>query len=105
MRPVLKRYLPFTPEMAAAVRAGHKICTSRTSRYGNVGDVLLSDAGSLRILRIMQLSLAHVARELYGAEGFGSPEAFIDTWKRIHPRAGWRPDQIVWVHVFEQVAS
>lgn len=104
MKHVIKRYLPFRPDMATAVQAGHKTVTSRTIRYGNEGDILLSDAGDLRLVRLIRRSLDSIARDLYAQEGFNSPDEFRQAWAALHPRVGFRGDQLVWVHVFERVA-
>lgn len=123
MRRALPRHLPFEPGMAASVRAGVKTATTRTRRYGQPGDTLNSDAGPLRLIEARRVHLIDVARRWYRQEGFPSPESFLDTWRRLHPRtcpspvasddgrplvdrmieAGFPMDQLVWLHIFEPV--
>jgi len=97
--------LPFRPEFEEAIRSGVKTMTSRTRRYGRVGDVLDTPFGPVRLVRVDRLPLVDVACDRFGDEGFGTPVAFTEAWARIHPRKGFVPNQLVWVHEFELVKT
>lgn len=95
-------YLPFLPEFVPKILSGLKTMTSRTKRYGEAGEVLDSPAGKLRLRAVTRVRL-DVVLEFYRQEGCQSPQEFIDIWKRIHPRRGFLPNELVWLHEFEVV--
>lgn len=95
--------LPFRDDMAEAIRAGRKKATTRTKKYGSVGDVLDTKAGPVRLTRVIGLQLREVARHFYLEEGFASSADFRVAWAEIHPRAGFRPEERVYLHIFEPV--
>lgn len=98
------RELPFLPRFESAIRAGEKTATARTKRFGSAGDALVTPAGiPLRLLEVTRVPLAYVRNCCWKEEGCDSPEAFEDVWRKIHPRAGFRPDQMVYLHRFEVV--
>lgn len=53
--------LPFRDDMTAAIRTGRKTATSRTKKYGEVGDVLATKAGPVKLTRILCIQLREVA--------------------------------------------
>lgn len=97
--------LPFRDDMAEAIRAGRKTATSRTKKYGEVGDVLATKAGPVKLTRILGIQLREVALHFYNEEGFDSPAEFRAVWSEIHPRAGFRPEERVYVHFFELAST
>jgi len=92
--------LPFRPEFEEAVRSGQKTVTSRTRRYGSVGDVLDTPFGPVRLVSVVRMLLASVVARLWREEDFGNSGEFVDAWVRLHPRRGYIPEQWVWVHEF-----
>lgn len=101
----MTRQLPFTDEMRDAILQGRKTATSRTHRYGHAGDTLDSPAGPIRLVEVRRATLAEVADSHHLEEGFATPEGFRTIWMRLHPRAGWQPEQLVWFHRFERVSE
>ncbi len=102
--------IPFTPRFQSAVIEHEKWATSRTKRYGEVGNVFCVKESRypyatfrLVITHQERVTLGFVAQEMYDAEGCESPEEFIEIWKKIHPRAGWTPEKKVWLHIFREV--
>ena len=100
--------IPFEEDMAKAIKAGRKTCTTRTKRYGNVGDIFRVENGTygrfevLIITDVKHITLHQVATYYYKAEGFDTPEGFINKWRQLHPRAGWLPNQRVWTYFFKK---
>ncbi len=96
--------IPFHPEMVDAIFAGKKTFTSRTKRYGDVGDTFTLKRNGIIITCclnfILRYGLLFVATNFYEKEGFDSPEQFLEYWNKLHPRRGYAPDQQVWVHIF-----
>ena len=95
--------IPFKEPFRDSMLAGTKQCTSRTRRYGHVGDTFSAFGADFVLTNIVKLPLADVASMLHRQEGFSSQEAFIELWAKIHPRKGWVPQQQVWVHWFRKV--
>lgn len=105
LQPGIVKTLPFRDDMAALIREGRKTATTRTKKYGEVGDVLATKAGPVRLTRVIGIQLREVARHFYLEEGFDSPSGFRAAWTEIHPRAGFRPEDRVYVHFFTPADS
>jgi len=99
--------IPFSQDMAQQTLAGRKTCTSRTKRYGKPGDTFtLIEAGrqsEYMLWDIRRYHLQIVAERLYRREGFDTSDAFIAKWKTLHPAAGYQPDQVVYVHYYQEI--
>ena len=97
----MNRLLPFTDRMEEAVRSGSKRATSRTKRYGAVGDKLVTPKGSiLELIEVGKVRLDVVRDHYWRDEGCASPQDFEQVWTAIHPRKGFDPEQEVWLHRF-----
>lgn len=96
-------FLPFLPEFRAAVLEGRKTLTCRSKPYGNACDVVGTPFGPVRFTMIIQVPLGLVGRHLFASEGLRSPMEFVEVWNRIHPRAGYDQNRLVWLHEFEVV--
>ncbi|MDH7514201.1 MAG: hypothetical protein QHH14_14755 [Clostridiales bacterium] len=101
--------MPFAPDMAEAIVYGVEMLDGRkvfkrwTARYkpkGRPGDIFDVLHHCFKIVRVFRARLSEVA-DNYELEGFRSREEFVERWKKIHPKRGFRPDDIVWVHEFE----
>ena len=97
--------IPFRVDIIRALFEGRKTATSRTKRFGIPGDTFSVSGQLFRILKVRTEKLSIVARKYWAKEGFGSPQEFIATWERIHPRKGWDPEQVVFLHEFEMVKN
>jgi hypothetical protein len=95
--------IPFTPDMAEAISHGRKTMTTRTKKYGKVGDTFTVWGKDFELIDIQFISLERVALGHYQEEGFHSVEGFIKKWEELHPRKGYIPNQLVWLHVFREV--
>jgi len=96
--------IPFRADMLQLVKTGRKTATTRTRRYGEVGDVLeCKDGLQIQLTAVQPMPLGSVATHCYLAEGFESPEAFIAAWKDIYPKRGFRAGDIIYYHVFKKV--
>lgn len=95
--------IPFKNEMKQAILSGKKNCTSRTRKYGKVGDYFVIDTRKFALDNIAPMTLSEIAHMLYKREGFDSPGAFKDYWCKIHPIKKFDPHQKVYVHFFEEL--
>lgn len=94
--------VPFKPHWQQKMLLGQKTCTSRTKKYGNPNDTFEQFGSNFRIVSIEKHRLDYVAYSLYKEEGCFSPEEFMREWMKLHPRAGWVPIQVVFVHFFRK---
>lgn len=96
--------IPFLYRFKEPMLTGRKTCTSRTRKMGDPGDVFAAFGTLFQINRVWATGLAVVKTGLWKKEGVGSPEEFENVWNQIHPRKGFDPGQVVYVHNFSQVA-
>lgn len=94
--------IPFQPEWYNKMLSGKKTCTSRTKKYGNVGDTFNIFGATFKIVDILYLPLNFISHSLYKEEGCDSPDKFIEIWVKLHPRKGWVPTQLVYAHKFRK---
>lgn len=95
--------IPFQERWQELMLTGRKVCTSRTRRYGDVGDTFYTFGERFALTKVTQWRLESVACLLCKDEGCVFPEEFRTMWRILHPRAGWRPEQKVWVHYFKRM--
>lgn len=96
--------MPFNEWSKERLKLKTKLATTRTKRYGKIGDTFkihfkVCDY-TFELLAVFKLKLYDVASQLYYIEGADSPKEFREVWEDIHPRAGWQPDKLVYVHLF-----
>ncbi len=97
--------IPFTLRMAAAACSGEKDCTSRTKRYCRPGSVFRLGTRRFVVTGIERHTLEYVKTVLHRREGFRSAQDFEDYWSFLHPRKGFRPEELVWVHFFVEISG
>jgi hypothetical protein len=54
------------------------------------------------LLAVAKLPLEEVSKNLFRQEGCSSPEEFREIWAELHPRKGFVPEQMVYVHWFSK---
>ena len=96
--------IPFNDWSQDKLVRGLKCATSRTKKYGVVGDTFTVNNHQYRLLLVVKLPLWFIANELFESEGAMSPEEFQNVWNDIHPIKGWTPDLMVWYHYFDLVS-
>ena len=92
--------LPFKEQFKDVMLSGTKNKTSRTKKYGQIGDTFKAFGATFIMINQEEEELQFVAEHYYEDEGFKKPKEFISIWVEIHPRKGWDPKQKVWVHEF-----
>lgn len=96
--------IPFREDMACMIIAGGKHCTTRSKKYGEVGDQFFvrwkGITQNMRLTHVERQNLGYVATFLHDAEGCYSGTDFINLWNEIHPKVGFKPDEKKWVHWF-----
>jgi len=96
--------MAFLPRFHPLIRAGKKVCTARTKPMVKPrATVLVKDSDPpirIQVLEISKIRLGDVAAHFHQEEGFSTPGGVITTWKEIHPRNGYRPSQMVFLHHF-----
>lgn len=94
--------LPLQPRWQHKMLLGLKIVTSRPHKYGHAGDTFRYFGANFVILAIEKHTLDYVANNLYKEEGCDNPDEFRRIWSMLHPRKGFIPTQLVWVHFFRK---
>ena len=94
------RTIEFANGEVDKIVAGVKTATSRTHRYGRVGDLLRIAGGYVRLTSVTDEALSDAADAHFAAEGFATREALVKEWVRLHPRSGFVAYQRVYHHVF-----
>jgi len=95
--------IPFMAMWKEKMIDGVKTCTSRTKRYGSVGDKFEAFGHTFELTKVERVHLENVCAVLYAREGCRNPQEFYDVWVRLHPRKGFVPGQVVWMHHFMRV--
>ena len=93
---------PFSKEMTAALLDGRKCCTSRSKKYGELGDTFNVEGEVFRIVDIVPELLSDITALYYRCEGCRTADEFIDLWKRLH-RGVWNPDRVYYIHFLGHV--
>ncbi len=101
----MKVHIPFREQFKTLMLAEQKTCTSRTKRYGNMGDTFDAFGFTFELTNVFRASLGSVAQLLFYEEGFLDPKAFVICWKEIHPRKGYNPNQEVYIHSFKLLSG
>jgi hypothetical protein len=77
--------LPFSPEMAFAIIAGQKCCTSRRTVKGAPGDLFVIGGVRFRLLTVLPFPIAFITRSFYRAEGFDSIDDCAAALQKFYP--------------------
>ena len=95
--------IPFNKWSKDRLKAGVKTATSRTKKYGVVGDVFVVDGVSYELEIVSKVSLQTVLDVAWDVEGAKSKDEFVEVWESIHPRRGFVSDDKVWFHRFKRL--
>ena len=93
--------MPFDERWEKAMLTGNKTCTSRSKRYGNLGDRFRAFGAAFTLIGVVRLPLGLIAMRFYKEEGCQSPEEFKKVWRELHPKKGFQDDWLVWLHKFD----
>lgn len=110
------RYIPFLHQFHDKVRRSEKTMTARTEKYGEPGDMLVTNIYRygpeflslpirIQLLEVRRVRLGDIAERHWHEEGCESMDDFKAVWTRIHPRAGYDPAKRVWLHIFRKVVD
>jgi hypothetical protein len=58
-----------------------------------------------KLLSVDLIRLEVVRDYYYRDEGCDSPDAFEEAWRTLHPRAGVRPEQLLYLHRFVLIGT
>lgn len=98
--------IPFKKKFKKKILNREKTVTRRYKKYGNVGDCfevkmkmsMCVCSGRFVLTRVYREPLSKVDDEEARKEGCVDLEDFKKEWIKIHPRRGWRPEDVVYVH-------
>ena len=95
--------IPFKSCWKDKMLSGRKTCTTRTKRYGRVGDIFEAFGEKFVIEKVGRHRLGIV---MFGAsyeDGFESSYEMKDFWKKLHPYRRYDEDMKVWAHWFKKI--
>lgn len=95
--------VPMNDWSVGKLRNGEKSATTRTERYGNPGDRFEAADTVYELTHVVEVPLHVVAGYFYEPEGCKTKGEFIEVWEEIHPRKGYEPDWMVYLHLFRGV--
>ena len=98
----MKVKIPFKARFEDPLLEGTKTLTSRTKPMGKIGDTFEAFGAEFVITDVFKSAL-YIVSNFWDREGCSSKEDFVEVWNQIHPRKGFVPMQVVWVHVFEKL--
>lgn len=96
--------IPFRTQFREALLLEQKSLTARTKRFGSAGDRFQVFGATFELLTVTQVPLSHVAAHWH-EEGCRSEADFIDIWVSLHPKKGYDPLQVVWLHRFMKLRT
>jgi len=101
----LRIEIPFHKRFLIPILSGRKIATTRSRRYGKIGDYFYLQnyrdevsGVKIKIISVSREKLGDIAAHLYWEEGFGNPEEFRKFWLTMHRK--WEPEKKYCLHVF-----
>jgi len=97
--------IPFKERFREVLLDGTKTWTSRTRRMGKMGDTFDAFGATFEIERVERRTLGNIRYHHWKEEGCKSSTDFFEVWEQIHPRKGYIPSQLVWVHIFKRVKT
>ena len=99
--------IPFHKRFLIPMLSGSKIATTRSRRYGRIGDYFhlqncegTDSAVRFKIISVSRERLGDIAAHLYREEGFKNPEEFKNFWLTMHRK--WEPEKKYCLHVFQR---
>lgn len=95
--------IPFKEQFRDAMLSGKKICTTRTKRYGEVGDIFEAFDAEFELVGVCPTIALWVGNFLYKEEGFEVAWDFHKIWRKLHPRLD--KSAVVYVHFFRQISQ
>ena len=97
--------IPFNEWSIERLENQLKKATSRYKKYGNVGDIFIINGYRYELELVIKVPLWFVAEDLFKSEGAESSSEFIQVWKSIHKRKGYRAFDMVWYHHFKELSK
>ena len=97
----MKVFIPFKEKFREPMLNNVKTMTSRTKKYGNVGDTFEAFGAMFEITNVFRLELGDIA-SFWREEGCNSLDDFVETWKQIHPNKPYRLSDRFYVHKFRK---
>lgn len=90
--------IPFNEWSKDKLRKGIKICTSRSQKYGEVGDTFEVEGKEYVLIGFARLSYEQIINALWQPEGAESTQELGKVLREIHPNIDFTAS--AWVHFF-----
>jgi hypothetical protein len=96
--------IPFLERFREPMLNGAKYMTTRTKKYGDVGDTFEAFGAVFVIEGLDKLPLAWIV-DAWKAEGCQSKDDFLNVWRQIHPNRTVDLKEKFWVHYFRKLEA
>ena len=83
--------------------SGEKLALILPAKCAASGDVIEAFGAHFRVVDIVRTTLETACHLFYEWDGCSSAEVFHQLWTQDHPDTGYRPKQIVYVHVIRRI--
>jgi hypothetical protein len=97
----MKVYIPFMERFREPLLNGTKTWTSRTKRYGQMGDSFEAFGATFEILTVEKKTLEEILNH-WREEGLDSFSDALITWRKIHPIRKLDFLEQFWTHIFKK---
>jgi hypothetical protein len=95
--------IPFNVWSIGKLKEGVKTATTRTTKYGEPGDTFQAIGNNYEITDVKKVKLGEVKKNWWNIEGAKNKQEFENVWIGIHPKSGWTPDKLVYIHFFRKI--
>ncbi len=92
--------IPFHERFWIEIMASRKTMTTRSKRYGKIGDFFCIHKTRCIITGVERMELGKIVKKFYHEEGFSSPGEFKKFWLTIHRK--WQPEKKFYLHTFKR---
>ena len=95
--------IPFHNRFIMEIASGRKTKTTRSKRYGKVGDIFYLAGRKIKceIMGTIKIPLKDIVEKYWRDEGFRSKEEMIGFWLTIHRK--YEPEKKFWIHSFRRI--
>lgn len=97
-------HIPFKERFREPMLNGVKILTSRTKRYGQVGDWFNAFGQTFVLTSVEKRGLYWIV-DHWQYEGCSSEKDFLEVWQSIHPVKALDMNEQFWVHQFRNISK
>lgn len=93
--------IPIDSRFWPRILEGSMMYHAMTRVYAQPRDHFFILGHKIFVVSVTNSTLGDLSNFGYKAQGCDSPYDFIDYWKHYHPRMGYKPEKVIYLHWFE----